>query len=387
MRILLRFCLDLLNFRDIVEKVERMRLTYHMVENRNQYDVPIFQPKLPTADKIHPYLKMIDSSGWYSNFGPLSRSLESRLAERIGLNPENVVTLVNATLALEGAISTADRNGDWSCPSWTFAASAHAIMGAGKRIEFLDVDIDWRMDPSRSNIDSRNFLDVLPFGDEIDLNRFSSLPNNLLIDAAGSFDSIQKLELPGNFPIGIVLSFHPTKALAGGEGALFISNDTEWVKRLRNWANFGFDGNRTAQIEGTNAKMSEYACAVTLASLDEWEAVRSEWMSLASWALELSKNVNLKVHPAMSKGFVSPYWIVQDDSERIQELIRLLEARSIQSRAWWGNGCHKMPAFSNFPRGDLSKTELLANTTVGLPFYRSISEFQKLEIEKALKAL
>jgi hypothetical protein len=46
-----------------------------------------------------------------------------------------------------------------------------------------------------------------------------------------------------------------------------------------------------------------------------------------------------------------------------------------------------MPVFEDFPRGDLSKTELLANTTVGLPFYRSISEFQKLEIEKALKAL
>jgi dTDP-4-amino-4,6-dideoxygalactose transaminase len=350
-----------------------------------KYSVPIFQPVLPIAEKILPYLESIDQSGWYSNFGPLSRSLESRLAERIGLGPENIVTLVNATLALEGAISTATHSGTWSCPSWTFAASAHAIRGANMNLEFLDVNDDWRMDPLGTKSESGNFLDVLPFGDAIDLSRFSTPPNTLLIDAAGSFDSIYGLNLPENFPIGIVLSFHPTKALAGGEGALFVSNDPKWVTRVRNWANFGFDENRSALTVGTNAKMSEYACAVTLASLDEWDSVRREWIELRNWALEVSEKSNLKVHPAMSRGFVSPYWIVQSDEERIRHLKILLESNDIESRSWWGSGCHKMQAFSEYSCGAFPNTERLAITTIGLPFYRNISEFQKDSLEKVLR--
>jgi dTDP-4-amino-4,6-dideoxygalactose transaminase len=351
------------------------------------YEVPIFVPLLPLAKKVLPYWESIDASGWYSNFGPLSDLLEERLAKRIGLHESHVVTIVNATLALQGAIATAPKTTLWSCPSWTFAATAHAIVGAHKNLELLDVNQDWRMDPDTSVSESKNFVDVLPFGDEIDLSRFSSRIDNLIIDAAGSFDSIKNLNLPNEFPTGVVMSFHPTKALAGGEGALFISNDSQWVTRVRRWANFGFNDDRTAITDGTNAKMSEYACAVTLASLDEWDSVRNEWLKLRDWALEISTDAELRVHPAMAKGFVSPYWIVQGEPDRIQRLKEMFEINQIQSRQWWGSGCHKMGAFNDSAHGDFRVTDELAISTLGLPFFRSISESQRFKIKSVFDNL
>jgi dTDP-4-amino-4,6-dideoxygalactose transaminase len=369
----------------MIDNLRELLFNLSVTIRAKAYEVPIFVPRLPLASKILPYWESIDVNGWYSNFGPLSVLLEERLAERIGLDKSHVVTIVNATLALQGAVATVPKTSLWSCPSWTFAATAHSIIGAQKKLKLLDVNEDWRMDLGSSTSEHKNFVDVLPFGDSIDLNRFSSGIDNLIIDAAGSFDSIQNLNLPIGFPTGIVMSFHPTKALAGGEGALFISNDTEWVARMRRWANFGFDEDRTAITDGTNAKMSEYACAVTLASLDEWDVVRNEWLELRDWALEISTNADLSVHPAMAKGFVSPYWIVQGSPDRIQRLKEVFEFNQIQSRQWWGSGCHKMKAFKDLAHGDFKMTNELAISTLGLPFFRSISESQRYKIEKVLK--
>ena len=58
----------------------------------NETMIPIMHPHLPTAAALRPYLEEIDREGWYSNFGPLERRLENRLAVQYGVPPENVHT-------------------------------------------------------------------------------------------------------------------------------------------------------------------------------------------------------------------------------------------------------------------------------------------------------
>ena len=41
--------------------------------------IPIARPKLPAAERIVPYLKEIDATRYYSNFGPLVSSFEDRI--------------------------------------------------------------------------------------------------------------------------------------------------------------------------------------------------------------------------------------------------------------------------------------------------------------------
>jgi hypothetical protein len=40
--------------------------------------IPVMRPKLPSAERLAPYLRQIDEARFYSNFGPLVQRLEAR---------------------------------------------------------------------------------------------------------------------------------------------------------------------------------------------------------------------------------------------------------------------------------------------------------------------
>jgi len=90
--------------------------------------VPIMRPKLPSAARLAPYLRAIDSSRVYSNFGPLAVEFEKRLAARYGLFGASVTTVANATLGLALALTAQGVRAGTLCaiPAWTFVASALA---------------------------------------------------------------------------------------------------------------------------------------------------------------------------------------------------------------------------------------------------------------------
>jgi dTDP-4-amino-4,6-dideoxygalactose transaminase len=108
------------------------------------------RPKLPSAERLAPYLRQIDEARFYSNFGPLVQRLEARLAHRFGLPVEGVTTVANATLGLALALGALEAPVGSLCvlPAWTFIASAHAAVMAGLVPYFVDVGAaNWALDP------------------------------------------------------------------------------------------------------------------------------------------------------------------------------------------------------------------------------------------------
>ncbi len=197
-----------------------------------------------------------------------------------------IATCANATLALEGAIATCNIDGkELELPSWTFAATAHAAVRSKFNPKFVDINDEWRSNPSSK---SDLLVDVLPFGDEM---RSSAYPPNLksvVIDGAASFGNLRNINFLSRVPQALIISLHSTKLIGAGEGAIFITNYSEWADRFRQWTAFGFDENRTAQSEGTNAKLSEYAAAVGVASFEHWQKIRGSYEELTSWAYSTS---------------------------------------------------------------------------------------------------
>src|SRR6266404_3988864 len=112
--------------------------------------IPIMRPKLPSVQRLTPYLRAIDSSRIYSNFGPLVMSLEDRLAAHFNLPTGTITTVANATLGLTLALMAQDVRPGTLCamPAWTFIASAQSALMAGLIPYFVDVDIEaWAADP------------------------------------------------------------------------------------------------------------------------------------------------------------------------------------------------------------------------------------------------
>ena len=190
--------------------------------------IPIMRPKLPPVEALLPYLREIDESRWYSNFGPLLRRFQARLAEHFDVPVEGVACVANGTLALTvGLMALGVREGSRCVmPSWTFIATPSAACAAGLKPYFVDVDAQsWAIDPNAvrpliGREDICAVIPVSPFGAPIDRaawDRFTEETGTpVIIDAAAGFDTVARIPAmrPGRTPI--MISLHATKPFGVG---------------------------------------------------------------------------------------------------------------------------------------------------------------------------
>jgi dTDP-4-amino-4,6-dideoxygalactose transaminase len=116
--------------------------------------------------------------------------------------------------------------------------------------------------------------------------------------------------------------------------------------------------------------MSEYSCAVTLASLDNWDVTRNDYLNIALQAKQICADINLNVHQAMDEGFATPYWVIVSEHKRqIEEIKKAFESSGFETKKWWQEGCHRMPAYFSFTKESLTNTDLISERNLGLPFH------------------
>jgi dTDP-4-amino-4,6-dideoxygalactose transaminase len=344
--------------------------------------VSIARPRLPSREALAPYLDRIDDARWYSNFGPLLHELEQRVAARLD-TPAGVVTAASGTTALTLALRAAGARPGTLCamPAWTFVATAHAALEAGLTPYFLDVDPkSWMLDPERTlQAIARApgvvgaIMPVAAFGRMPDLEAWREVAHAarlpVIVDAAAAFDALTRA------PVPVVVSLHATKTVATGEGGFVASEDADFLRKVRQLSSFGFDGRRVAERPALNGKLSEYAAAVGLASLDAWPADRARFSFAAQFlkaALALTPQIEFQ--PGWGTSWISSVCVVGAPDGSATGLGKALGDRGVETRDWWGSGCHRHPAFAECPHEPLPVTERLAVSTLGLPYYLDLDE-------------
>jgi dTDP-4-amino-4,6-dideoxygalactose transaminase len=343
--------------------------------------IPAARPLLAPIDSLLPYLREIDAARTYSNFGPLARRFEQRLCDHFAVQVGAVVTVANATVGLTAALTELRRAGKRFCvmPAWTFCASGHAAVMAGLKPYFVDVDPEtWQITPAIVNAlppdvieDTAAIMVVGAFGAPVDGRAWDTFTANtsipVVIDAAAGFDSL----VPSSTVS--VVSLHATKALGIGEGGFVLANNADLGTAIRRRVNFGFANARTAMVSGTNAKLSEYACAMGLASLDNWEVTRQHWGVLRNlyWNGLCARSSWQRAGPAPA--WVSSTFVVVTGSA-CSRVCADLQSQNIDSRRWWEEGCHRQPAFAGCPATAVPVTERLAAHSIGLPFYPDMTK-------------
>ena len=347
-------------------------------------NIPVARPRLPPASAILPYLRRIDRAAWYSNHGPLAQELQQRLAEHWGLERGEVVLLSNATNALTLALMASGAAPGARClmPSWTFAASAGAVLQAGLTPYFMDVGADtWALDPAavqaravREGVGA--ILPVSPFGAPLNLAAWDAVQRStgipVVIDGAAAFDT---LRVGGPMRLGscpVAVSMHATKVFGVGEGGALLCRDPAVVDRVRRLTQFGFLGTREAVLPGTNAKLSEYAAAVGLAGLDSWPETRIRWLA-ATARYRQALPSRCRPSPGFGEGWVSSTLNVLFPTELAAETLRY---RGIETLRWWGSGCHAQAAYAGYPSDDLPVTAELAKRVTGVPFSQDLPQRQ-----------
>ncbi len=360
----------------------------------NNPRIPLMRPLLPTADQLLPYLRQIDESRWYSNFGPMVDAFETRLAAMLGLTKDNLVCVTSGTIGLVLSLRAQEPAPDSYClmPSWTFVASANAVRWAQMRPWFLDVEeATWMLTPERARaaLDDVDgpigaVMPVSAFGAPVDVAGWDAFRAEtgipVIIDAAAAFDGAQFGEAP------LVISLHATKVLGIGEGAFIASRDLEFAARVRSLSNFGFVSRQESELEGINAKVSEYAAAVGMAALDRWSLVRAAFSRATQHYQEAFADMpRVSLAPGLSETHVRSTLSMRLADPCADRMMSDLAAAGIASRQWWGKGCHIMGAFKTMPRAPLPVTEMLARSVVGLPFSQDIRVDEICDVRDAVE--
>jgi dTDP-4-amino-4,6-dideoxygalactose transaminase len=349
--------------------------------------LPVLKPQLPLAASILPYLEEIDARRWYSNAGPLVTRFEEQLSNRIGFTQRSVVTAANATVGITVALLARRVPAGSLCivPSWTFVATPHAVRAAGLTPCFHDVDRrTWALNPDEVMETLKHahrpvaaLVVVSPFGAPLDIGAWQDFEDrtgiNVVVDAAAGFDTTRPSRIP------LVVSLHATKILGAGEGGFVCSTDTRFLERFRAGCNFGFQGERIAILPALNAKMSEYHAAIGLASLAQWRETRQQHARITAWYREVLPHLDrVSLQPGYGNGWVSATTSVILPPKCSARIAAHLRSVGIETKTWWGEGCHRQPAFIDCPRNGLSVTEELGARVLGLPHF---PDMQKQDVD------
>jgi dTDP-4-amino-4,6-dideoxygalactose transaminase len=265
---------------------------------------------------------------------------------------------------------------NWYAPDYTFAATGLAVIKANKVLNLCDVGIEnWRIQTSELLVDPGDIglMPVMPFGASVDFSEYINF-ETVIIDAAASLGRTPPdfTKMPSGW--GVVYSLHATKVLGAGEGGMVVCGNEETAEELRSWINFGFGNERTAEIRGTNAKMSEFNAAYGLTSLRTFHASQKKWVESQALVAEFAQERAWLTWVNSSPAF-QPYWIIDLKDSAMKNHIEIaLDKLGIQSRSWWAKPLSMQNAFRSSKRvGSLSNSNKLALRHLGLPMFPGLS--------------
>ena len=271
-------------------------------------------------------------------------------------------------------------------PSFTFIATAEAVVLTGATPIFIDVEETTQLisltslaagiEKSRElGLTPRAVIPVDLFGQPADYAAVSAIAEDagllVIADAAQSFGARQGNRRVGKLAHISATSFFPSKPLGCfGDGGALFTDDEDLAARLRSARVHGAGSDKydNARV-GMNSRLDTIQAAILLTKLtilDEELAARQQVASTYSAGLAASVQI-----PAIGEDNSSAwalYTIVTPERDRLK---RELDEMGIPTRIYYATPLHLQPAYTHHPvaPGGLTASERLASQVLSLPMH------------------
>jgi dTDP-4-amino-4,6-dideoxygalactose transaminase len=324
--------------------------------------------------------------------GPEVEAFEREFASYLGVR--HVVGVANGTDAITIALRTIGvRLGDEVIvPSFTFYATAEAIVTAGAKPVFCDVDSATR------NVTHETVSAVLTprvkaivavdlFGSPAPVPALRTIGLPVLEDAAQAAGASLADRRAGTLGDVATFSFYPSKNLGCfGDGGAIATDDDDIAELARTLRFHGSRDKRTFVEVGYNSRLDELQAAVLrimLPELDRWSEGRRA-AAQAYFAAGLGEHVGL---PSVSPTAQPAWHLYVVTHPRADALVDGLTARGIQARGYYRTPVHRQPAMSDHAQSVvLPVTDELAATNVAVPISPVLTRAQAEEVVGAVAA-
>lgn len=342
--------------------------------------LPFVRPSLPPLEEVVRRLAPSYATGQITD-GQLVRQLEERVASRI--QTEHVVAVSSCTIGLMLVWRALQPDGPVVVPSFTFAASAHALDWNGIELVFAECDPGtFQVDTSSVARQLEGVAGVMAthvFGapgpaDELaTMCEAAGVP--LVFDAAHALGALHGEVPVGRFGTAEVFSLTPTKPLVAGEGGLVALKDADLARAIRVGRNYGNPGDYDSLFPGLNGRMSEFHAAMALASLERFDDdLAARRVRAARYCTGISEVKG--VHPQnVITGDISTWkdFTISIDEDVFglngAEVAAALRAEGVDNRRYFSPPVHLQTAYLDRYPASLPVTERVSDSVVSLPVW------------------
>ncbi len=271
----------------------------------------------------------------------------------------------------------------------TASFTAHAIVAAGARPVFADVDpetllLDLAAAARRGTARTAAIVPVHLYGQCCDLEAFAALARKagcaLVQDAAQAHGSNFGGRPLAAFSDWVAFSFYPTKNLGClGDGGALVTNRRRLAEQARRYRDGGRRKGHTAHTEGINSRLDELQAAILRIHLRHLKAWNQRRAKLAErydrlLAERLPEGSVQRLGPAARSDSCHHLYVIR--TRERDRLAAYLGQRGIETGVHYGQPLHLQPAFRwlGYRRGDFPQAERAAREVLSLPLHPFLPE-------------
>jgi perosamine synthetase len=348
--------------------------------------------------------------GMYWTNGPQSKEFEKMIAEYIGT--KYAVVFNSGTSALHATVLAHNIKEGYEAivPSFTFIATANALLFAGAKPVFADIETKtFGLDPEdvkEKITDKIKAIIPVHYGGSPclirELKEIADDHNLILIeDAAESFGARIKNKKVGTFGDSAMLSFCQNKVITTGDGGAAVTDSREIYEKLKlirghgrledtdyfsSWKHMDY------VTLGYNYRMSDITAALGIAQLDKIDKIiqmrrrNAEYMNN-----KLSKIRNISLPKPLSDDYFHVYQMytvrVKEGQGLRDNLAEYLSRKGITAKVYF-SPVHLTHFYKNELNYDckLLATEEVSRQVLTLPMYPSLTTEEMDYIAEEIKA-
>lgn len=334
--------------------------------------------------------------GMYWANGPEISKFEKKIAQFLGR--KYAVTFNSGTSALHLLLEVLDVKGrEIIVPSFTFIATANAILLAGGKPIFADIEKEtYGLDPQdvkrKITTKTKAILTVHYGGCSCRIDELKKIAQRqkllLIEDAAGALGAKYQNKMVGSFGIASMFSFTPTKVISTGEGGIIVTNSkkiAEKLKLLRSHGRFEtedyFTSNKPVHYLslGYNLRIPTICAAQGLAQLEKIHKLIKVRRKIAQYYNKKFARIKELTTPLFNQNYYHIYQlysILINDGKKVRnKLLNYLKRKGITVKIYF-EPIHKTYFYKNKLRyhQKLFNTEEVANKILSLPIYPELTK-------------
>ncbi len=339
----------------------------------------------PLSEQFHQCLRdAIENDGFVG--GPTVEQFEAQWAYYCGT--AHAIGVANGTDAIELILRGLGigRGDEVVVPANTFVATAEAVVAAGAKPVFVDVD------PGSLLISEGSVLAAIGprtaaiivvhlYGHVVDVRPINEIAARhglaVVEDAAQAHGATLRGARTGSLAHAGAFSFYPGKNLGAlGDGGAVTTNDLGLARRIRVLANHGRTADRHEHVEiGRNSRLDSLQAAFLSAKLPHLDEANERRRQLADAYGSRLRDTSIQL-PTPPAGTTSVHHLMAVQVEGRDGFQQRLAERAIATGIHYRSACHRQPAFERFGPGYLPIAERAAARIVSLPMFPTMTDRQ-----------